>query len=263
MDRKEYIKRVMPIIKELGEEKADIVLDKIAAYLVDAGEENEAAALNALGIPELFARKFIHSGGEYEIPPFSGDPRKQSAAKPKQQEKQESTKIIENTEEMPPTETVTAAAATTQPKYTPTQPKYSPQQPKTEAASRQASKADNKKAIIVLAILVLTSPLWLGFMAIFCAIALVFVIAVVIMLLVMTVGGAALTVFGIIRIVSLLPVGLIMIGAGLLLLGLSGIAFIPLLNVCLNTLSDTVRDIRVFVKRVISIAFESKAEVSR
>ena len=261
MDRKEYIKRVMPIIKELGEEKADIALDKIAAYLVDAGEENEAAALNALGIPELFARKFIHSGGEYEIPPFSGDPRKQSAPKIKPQDNHEDAKPIENTEEPPPPET--ASAAPTQQKSEPVQPKYTPVQPKTEAASRQAPKADNKKAIIVLAILVLTSPLWLGFMAIFCAIALVFVIAVVIMLLVMTVGGAALTIFGVIRIVSLLPVGLIMIGAGLLLLGLSGIAFIPLLNVCLNTLSDTVRDIRVFVKRVISIAFESKAEVSR
>ncbi len=247
MDRKEYIKRVMPIINELGEEKADMVLDKIAAYLVDAGEENEAAALNALGIPEPFARKFTHSGGEYEIPPFSGDSRKQSAPKPKQQAKQESAKILEKAEELPPPEIAPAA---------PTQPKYEP-------ARKQAAKTDNKKAVIVLALLVLTSPLWLGFMAIFCAIALVFVVAVVIMLLVMTVGGAALTVFGVIRIVSLLPVGLVMIGGGLLLLGLSGIAFIPLLNVCLRTLSDTVRDIRVFVKRVISIAFESKAEVSR
>ena len=254
MDRKEYIKRVMPIIKELGDEKADMVLDKIAAYLVDAGEENEAAALNALGIPELFARKFTHSGGEYEIPPFSGDPRKQSAAKVKAQAKHEEARPAEKTEEPQPPET--APAAPTQPKYTPAQPNYEP-------ARNQAAKTDNKKAVIVLALLVLTSPLWLGFMAIFCAIALVFVIAVVIMLLVMTVGGAALTIFGVIRIVSLLPVGLVMIGGGLLLLGLSGIAFIPLLNVCLRTLSDTVRDIRVFVKRVISIAFESKAEVSR
>lgn len=249
MDRKEYIKRVMPIINELGEEKADMVLDKIAAYLVDAGEENEAAALNALGIPELFARKFTHSGGEYEIPPFSGDPRKQSAPKPKQQAKQESAKIIEKAEELPPPETVPAITT--------------PTQPRSEPVRKQTAKTDNKKAVIVLALLVLTSPLWLGFMAIFCAIALVFVVAVVIMLLVMTVGGAALTVFGVIRIVSLLPVGLVMIGAGLLLLGLSGIAFIPLLNICLRTLSDTVRDIRVFVKRVISIAFESKTEVSR
>lgn len=249
MDRKEYIKRVMPIINELGEEKADMALDKIAAYLVDAGEENEAAALNALGIPELFARKFTHSGGEYEIPPFSGDPRKQSAPKPKQQAKQESAKIIEKAEELSHPETAPATTI--------------PTQPRSEPVRKQTAKTDNKKAVIVLALLVLTSPLWLGFMAIFCAIALVFVVAVVIMLLVMTVGGAALTVFGVIRIVSLLPVGLVMIGAGLLLLGLSGIAFIPLLNVCLRTLSDTVRDIRVFVKRVISIAFESKTEVSR
>ncbi len=259
MDRKEYIKRVMPIIKELGDEKADMVLDKIAAYLVDAGEENEAAALNALGIPELFARKFTHSGGEYEIPPFSGDPRKQTAPKIKTQADHEDAKPIENTEQPQPS----APAPSAQPEHKPAQPKYTPVQPKTEPIRRQPPQTDNKKAVIVLAILVLTSPLWLGFMAIFCAIALVFVIAVVIMLLVMTVGGAALTVFGVIRIVSLLPVGLVMIGSGLLLLGLSGIAFIPLLNVCLNTLSDTVRDIRVFVKRIISIAFESKAEVSR
>lgn len=254
MDRKEYIKRVMPIISELGEEKADIILDKIATYLVDAGEENEAAALNALGIPELFARKFTHSGGEYEIPPFLGDPKKQSAPKLKQQTKQESTKTIEKNEELPPPNEIVVA---------PTQPKYEPEQPKIEHTRKQTANTDNKKAVLVLALLVLTSPLWLGFMAIFCAIALVFVVAVVIILLAMTVGGAALTVFGVIRIVSLLPVGLVMIGGGLLLLGLSGIAFIPLLNVCLRTLSDTVRDIRVFVKRVISIAFESKAEVSR
>lgn len=244
MNRNDYMKRVLPVISQLGEEKTDIIMDKIAKYLVDAGEENEAAALNALGVPEVFARRFVHTDGDYEIPPFSEEIRQGA----KQEHTHEQHGIFTHNEKMA------------------MKPKAPKEPPKSKRAQRLEQKHndysppnyDTKRMIIMLSLLIITMPIWLCFMAAFAAIALAFAFAVTAILLFMSVGGAALTMLGIMRLFSIFPVGLAMTGAGLLLLGLSSVAFLPLLKVSMGLLSSTVKDIVIFVKHVIRTACEPK-----
>lgn len=238
MNRNEYMKRVLPVISVLGEEKTDMIMDKIAAYLVSAGEDNEAAALNALGIPEVFARKFVHTDGAYDIPAFSREARSGE----KQEGDQDKGGLFTHNEKMA------------------LKPK--PVAQRADKYDRRASNGyDSKRTIILLSLLIITSPIWLCFMALFVLIAFVFTFVVTALLLMMTVGGLALTVFGAIRLVSILPVGLVMTGCGLLLLGLSGIAFMPLLRFSMKLLSSTVRDIIIFTKNSIRNACEARSEV--
>ncbi len=211
MNRNEYIKRILPAVSELGDEKTEAVMNKIAAYLVDAGEENEQAALNALGVPEIFAHKFVHTNGEYEIPPF---------AKPSVH----------------------------------TDKKHDPPNAGTSQKMQKNNGGSSGKFYLMLALLVVTSPVWFAFLALFVFIALVYAFAVTAILLLMTVGGAAMTVFGILRLFSILPVGLAMTGAGLALLAVASVGFIPLLNKSVRLFCDTVKDIYMFVSNTIKRA---------
>ncbi len=211
MNRNEYIKRILPAVSELGDEKTEAVMNKIAAYLVDAGEENEQAALNALGVPEIFAHKFVHTNGEYEIPPF---------VKP---------------------------SAHNEKKHDPVK-----NEPTEEVQKKHAGSSG--KFYLMLALLVVTSPIWFCFLALFVFIALVYAFAVTAILLLMTVGGAAMTIFGVLRLFSILPVGLVMTGAGLALLAIASVGFIPLLNNSVRLFCDTVKDIYMFVSNTIKRA---------
>lgn len=222
MNRSEYIKRVLPVISSLGEQKTDMIMDKIAAYLVDAGEENETAAINALGVPEIFARKFLHSDGEYEIPPF---------VKPEQPEPEE--KKDHSVFKMP--------------------------------SAPDKSGIDSKgnlKFALVLVLLVITCPLWAFFFALIAVLALVFAVAVTLLLLIMTVGGVALTVIGVIKLFRVLPVGLMLCGIGLILLGIAAVAFVPLLSNSVRLLCETVKDVFDFVRDTIKRANSIRTEAN-
>ncbi len=262
MDRLQYIKRVMPIVSELGEEKADMIMDKIAEYLVNAGEENEAAALNALGIPELFARKFLHTNGDYEIPPFvASAPKKNKAQESRSADNpafsEAAADIKQPVEEKKPAVDERPAV---KPERTVVNNNMSAASAPAQPVQKEKPRYDSKRMWIVLGLLVITSPIWLCFMALFCLIALAFAFAVAAILLAMSVGGVCLTVFGVMRLFSILPVGLVMAGGGLILLGISGVAFIPLLKSSVTLFCDTFKDIYVFVRRIISIAFDGKTE---
>ena len=77
MNRNEYIRRVLPFLSSTSEENADKVMDTIAQYLVDAGEENEEAALSALGTPEALGMRIAAQGSSFKFEPFAKPPQLQ------------------------------------------------------------------------------------------------------------------------------------------------------------------------------------------
>lgn len=85
-----------------------------------------------------------------------------------------------------------------------------------------------RNSMLIIIILIVTFPIWIGFvMGMFGA---VFGIcaAFIAIIAVLTIGGAALAVEGVIQMFSILPVGLVLCGAGLVLIGVCGLTFIPL-----------------------------------
>ncbi len=216
MNRNDYMKRVLPFLGAFSDEQNDVIMGKIAQYLVDVGEENEEQALDALGMPEALGMKIASEGESFEIKPYVKNGVSETA-----------------TTERKPTVDVRKDFST-----------YLP-----EAAPRK--QKNTKRMAVVLGILVVTSPVWIAVTVLFLALGLVLALLVAAILLLMTVGGAAATVVGVTKLFSVAPVGLMLTGAGLLLLGVAGLAFIPLLKGSINLTSEVFYDIRDFVKRII------------
>lgn len=216
MNRNDYIKRVLPFLGGFSNEQNDEIMGKIAQYLVDAGEENEEQALDALGMPEALGMKIASEGGSFEIKPYV----KKSVSEPATAEQK-----------------ATVDAKKDFSTYLP------------ESVPRK--QKNKKRMAVILGILVITSPLWIAVTVLFLVLGLVLALIVAALLLLMTVGGATATVIGVTKLFSVAPVGLMLTGAGLLLLGIAGLAFIPLLKGSINLTSEVYYDIRDFVKRII------------
>ncbi len=216
MNRNDYIKRVLPFLGGFSNEQNDEIMGKIAQYLVDAGEENEEQALDALGMPEALGMKIASEGGNFEIKPYV----KKSASEPATDEQK--------------------ATVDTKKDFSTYLPESVPRKQK-----------NKKRMALVLGILVITSPVWIAVTVLFLALGLVLALIVSALLLLMTVGGLVATVIGVTKLFSVAPVGLMLTGAGLLLLGIAGLAFIPLLKGSINLTSEVYYDIRDFVKRIV------------
>lgn len=232
MNRNEYIRRVLPFLSSTSEENADKVMDTIAQYLVDAGEENEEAALSALGTPEALGMRIAAQGSSFKLEPF---------AKPPQLQKKETVQA----EHKAPSQKID------------TKKDYSSYVPE----SKPRKKKDTKKMALILGVLVITSPIWGLVTLIFLALGLMLSLLVAAALLTMTVGGAVMVVLGAMKLFSILPVGLMLTGAGLLLLGIALIAFLPLLRSSVKLCSEVFYDIREFVARIFRLADSAEVEV--
>ena len=133
---------------------------------------------------------------------------------------------------------------------------------KAEAPVKQAPvmKKDVKKMAIILGLLVITSPIWVCVTAVFIILGLAFALIVAALLLIMTLGGVASTVLGVTKLFSVAPVGLVLTGAGLLLLGIAGIAFFPLLRSSIRLVNEITEDIIEFVRKIFRLANSAEVE---
>lgn len=233
MNRNEYIRRVLPFLSGASEETADKVMETIARYLVDAGEENEQAALEALGEPEALGMKIAAQGDSFSIPSFE---------KPVQTV---STEQVQTTSEKPAQTKID------------TKKDYSSYVPE----SKPHKIKDTKKMALILGVLVLTSPIWGLLTLVFLALGLMLALLVAAVLLTMTVGGGVMIVLGAMKLFSVLPVGLMLTGGGLLLWGIALIAFIPLLRSSIKLTGEVFYDIRDFVARIFRLADSAEVEV--
>lgn len=131
-----------------------------------------------------------------------------------------------------------------------------------EAPVKQAPvmKKDVKKMAIILGLLVITSPIWVCVTAVFIILGLAFALIVAALLLIMTLGGVASTVLGVTKLFSVAPVGLVLTGAGLLLLGIAGIAFFPLLRSSIRLINEITEDIIEFVRKIFRLANSAEVE---
>lgn len=220
MNRNEYVREVFPYLHGLDEKTADKAMEHIADYLVKAGEDNEEAALNALGSPQVLGSKIKQLGADFEITPFNAEDGTGGKVKFNKPEKTEVT----------------------------------------DSKPQPVMKKDVKKMAIILGLLVITSPIWVCVTAVFIILGLAFALIVAALLLIMTVGGAVSTVLGVIKLFSVAPIGLVLTGAGLLLLGIAGIAFFPLLRNSIRLINDIADDIIGFVKKIFRIADSAEVE---
>ncbi|MBQ4096458.1 MAG: hypothetical protein IJC65_08580 [Oscillospiraceae bacterium] len=219
MKRNDYIREVLPFLQGLDENSTDKAMGIIADYLVKAGEENEEAALEALGSPQVLGSKIKQMGADFEITPFD-----------------KQTGLGGDVKFNKPV--------------------------KAEAPVKQAPvmKKDVKKMAIILGLLVITSPIWVCVTAVFIILGLAFALIVAALLLIMTLGGVVSTVLGVTKLFSVAPVGLVLTGAGLLLLGIAGIAFFPLLRSSIRLVNEITEDIIEFVRKIFRLANSAEVE---
>lgn len=240
MNRNEYIRRVLPFLSSFSEQTADKVMETIAQYLVDAGEENEQAALEALGSPEALGMKIAEKGESFSIKPFE---------KPKQPETQH---LDNNTSEEITQEKTNEKAQAVD---------ISEDSHSSASQTKQSKKKDVKKMALILGVLVVTSPIWGILTLIFLALGLILALLVASVLLLMSVGGVTCVIVGFTKLFSILPIGLVLTGAGFLLLGIAGIAFFPLLRGSIRLICEVFYDIRDFVERIFRLADSAEVEV--
>lgn len=211
MTRTEYIERLLKFMGGYTDDVIEKILDKLAEYLVNAGEENEAEALARLGTPEVLGMKIVSNNGEIEFAPY------------------------EKTSENKVKTTTDAVKEKTKP------------------------KKNVKRMIIILGLLVVTSPVWVSISLVILVLLIIFICLSVIVLSAISIGGCAFTVFGVMKLMSFLPIGLMMIGIGLLLLSLSLVFFVPILKLFFKITIDVIYRIFNTIEGIFDKA--NKAEV--
>ena len=85
-----------------------------------------------------------------------------------------------------------------------------------------------RNGLLIIILIIVTFPIWIGFVMGILGTMFGIFVAFIVLIAVFTIGGGALAVEGIIQMFRIIPVGLTLCGAGLVMIGVCGLTFIPL-----------------------------------
>lgn len=125
-------------------------------------------------------------------------------------------------------------------------------QPQNNQPNYNTSKStDGSKIALIIILIIITFPLWIGFVAAAFGIA-VAAIAVAFSLVVACVAAAVgLLIGGIICLFTVPPIGIIMLGAGLIFSGLSALFIIPLCKLIIKGIIGVVNGFVNLIRRIV------------
>ncbi|MBR1422916.1 MAG: hypothetical protein IJ571_05695 [Ruminococcus sp.] len=96
--------------------------------------------------------------------------------------------------------------------------------PPVDDAAAQAKR----NSLLMIILIIVTFPIWIGFVMGILGTMFGICAALIALIALFTIGGGALAVEGIIQMFHIIPVGLTLCGAGLVMIGVCGLTFIPL-----------------------------------